>query len=247
MAIQTGDAIRADDFRGMIFPYAGATAPTGFLLCDGAAVSRTTYADLFALIGTTYGAGDGSTTFNVPDLRGRFAIGAGTGQKVATFVSRSGNVITVSGITNAGNNEFQTGQAVVYSASSGAITGLTDGATYYLIRISNTTFSLAASLADAQNGIAIPLSSNGTGAQTFTLTLSARTRGDTGGEENHAQSATELLAHVHKQINSTGSGTNAIGTQGSGAINGHDTGSTGGNAAMNVMSPFAVVNYIIKT
>ena len=54
---------------GIISAYAGSTAPGGFLLCDGTAVSRTTYAALFAVTGTTYGAGDGSTTFNVPDLR----------------------------------------------------------------------------------------------------------------------------------------------------------------------------------
>ncbi len=60
---------------GAVLPYAGATAPSGYLLCDGQAVSRTTYATLFALIGTTYGVGDGSLTFNVPDLRGRFALG----------------------------------------------------------------------------------------------------------------------------------------------------------------------------
>lgn len=54
-------------------------APAGWLLCDGAAISRTTYATLFAAIGTAFGAGDGSTTFNVPDLRGRAPIGAGAG------------------------------------------------------------------------------------------------------------------------------------------------------------------------
>lgn len=53
---------------GMIKPFAGTTVPTGYLLCDGSAVSRTTYADLFAAIGTTYGSGDGSTTFNLPAL-----------------------------------------------------------------------------------------------------------------------------------------------------------------------------------
>jgi len=53
------------------------TAPTGWLLCNGDAVSRTTYADLFAVIGTTYGSGNGSTTFNVPDFRGRVPAGIG--------------------------------------------------------------------------------------------------------------------------------------------------------------------------
>jgi len=56
---------------GVVLPYAGSAAPSGWLLCFGQAISRTTYADLFAVLSTTYGAGDGSTTFAVPDLRGR--------------------------------------------------------------------------------------------------------------------------------------------------------------------------------
>ena len=60
---------------GMMAPYAGATAPTGWLLCFGQAVSRTTYAALFAVLSTTYGSGDGSTTFNLPDIRGRVIAG----------------------------------------------------------------------------------------------------------------------------------------------------------------------------
>ena len=60
---------------GSVHIMATTTAPSGYLKCNGAAVSRTTYADLFAIIGTTHGAGDGSTTFNVPDLRGEFVRG----------------------------------------------------------------------------------------------------------------------------------------------------------------------------
>jgi microcystin-dependent protein len=62
---------------GALIPYAGTTSPDTnlYLLCDGAAVSRTTYATLFAVIGTSFGVGDGSTTFNVPDLRGRIPMG----------------------------------------------------------------------------------------------------------------------------------------------------------------------------
>ena len=67
-------------FAGAVMPTAGATAPTGWLLCDGAAVSRTTYSALFAAISTYYGAGDGSTTFNVPNLKGRVPVGIDTGQ-----------------------------------------------------------------------------------------------------------------------------------------------------------------------
>lgn len=57
---------------GMIFPWPGDTPPEGSIVADGRELSRTTYAGLFAIFGTTYGAGDGSTTFNVPDLDGRF-------------------------------------------------------------------------------------------------------------------------------------------------------------------------------
>jgi microcystin-dependent protein len=64
---------------GAVIDFAGAVTPVGWLLCDGSTVSRTTYANLFTTIGTTYGAGDLSTTFNVPDLRGRTSIGVGTG------------------------------------------------------------------------------------------------------------------------------------------------------------------------
>lgn len=60
---------------GLINPFAGSSAPAGWLLCNGAAVSRTTYADLFGEIGTTFGVGNGTTTFNLPDLVGRVPVG----------------------------------------------------------------------------------------------------------------------------------------------------------------------------
>ena len=83
-----GDVLTADVMNeiknsllpvGSLISYAGATAPSGYLLCDGSAVSRTTYSDLFTALSTAYGSGDGSTTFNLPDLRGRMPMGAGTG------------------------------------------------------------------------------------------------------------------------------------------------------------------------
>ena len=60
---------------GTIIPWPTASVPSGYLDCDGDAVSRSTYADLFAVIGTTYGSGDGSTTFNVPDIKDRVCRG----------------------------------------------------------------------------------------------------------------------------------------------------------------------------
>lgn len=85
---------------GTIVMFGAATAPTGYLGCDAAAVSRTTYAALFAVVGITWGAGDGSTTFNVPDLRGRAPIGTGTGSGLtARSLAASGGAETHTLIT----------------------------------------------------------------------------------------------------------------------------------------------------
>jgi microcystin-dependent protein len=64
--------------------------PPGWLICDGSAISRTQYPDLFDAIGTTYGSGDGSSTFNIPDLRGRVAVGKGTNASVDTLGENDG-------------------------------------------------------------------------------------------------------------------------------------------------------------
>lgn len=71
----TGDTLPV----GSIVPFGSDTVPENWLLCDGSAVSRTEYAELFSVIGGNYGVGDGSTTFNLPDLRGRVPLGKGTG------------------------------------------------------------------------------------------------------------------------------------------------------------------------
>jgi microcystin-dependent protein len=80
-----------------IVPWSTASAPTGFLECDGAAVSRSTYSALFAVVGTTYGTGDGSSTFNLPNLSDNVAMGKSGTKAVASTggantVSSTGNI-----------------------------------------------------------------------------------------------------------------------------------------------------------
>lgn len=75
---------------GLIAPYAGTTAPSGWLMCNGQAVSRTTYSSLFAIVGTAYGAGNGSTTFNLPNYTNRVAQGLGYGYLNAGLPEISG-------------------------------------------------------------------------------------------------------------------------------------------------------------
>jgi microcystin-dependent protein len=79
---QTANTFNGGTPAGAVMTFAMSTAPSGWLKCNGAAVSRTTYAKLFAAIGTTYGNGDGSTTFNLPELRGEFVRGWDDGRAV---------------------------------------------------------------------------------------------------------------------------------------------------------------------
>ena len=87
---------------GLVAPYAGSSAPAGYLLCDGTAVSRTTYATLFAVVSTTYGIGDGSTTFNIPDLKGRVIAGK---EATATRLTAGLSAITSTTLGATGGNE----------------------------------------------------------------------------------------------------------------------------------------------
>jgi microcystin-dependent protein len=88
-----GGTLYADSPIGSIVPYGGTTVPTGWLLCQGQAVSRTTYAELFAVIGTAFGVGDGSTTFNVPDLREATTKGVGLSGKSENHYSENGVIL----------------------------------------------------------------------------------------------------------------------------------------------------------
>ena len=112
-----GGTLWADSPIGTILAYGGASAPSGWFICNGSAISRTTYSELFAVIGTSFGTGDGSTTFNLPDMRESVPKGAGeTGQTVGAHVKSGGlavgeflddrvqNFSLNGNVTNAGDN-----------------------------------------------------------------------------------------------------------------------------------------------
>ena len=88
---------------GAIIPYAGSTAPFGTLICNGAAISRSAYPELFEAIGTTWGAGDGSTTFNIPDLRGYFL--RGVGGNSAGLAVEQGEIVGIVGESGSGKSQ----------------------------------------------------------------------------------------------------------------------------------------------
>lgn len=248
MAIEPGEDIVVSDMNelmppGTVLPYAGSSAPTGFLMCDGAAVSRTTYADLFAVISTTFGAGDGSTTFNVPDLRGRFAIGVGTGGK---SIALSGVAVSSNQLTVASNRDLHTGMEVTYAGSG--VTGLSAG-NYFVIRVDATHIKLAASRDDAVAGTAVAISGTPSGGS-LAWSLTPATLGQTGGEEAHTLTVEELAAHRHTAGDGNAFKTDGSGSADAGSTNNNtqvnETAYTGGNDPHNTLPPFVGLNYIIR-
>ena len=115
---------------GGIIDFASSTAPSGFLECNGAAVSRTTYSALFTVIGTTFGSGDGSTTFNLPDLRGEFVRGYDNGRGVdsgrvfgssqAESVGPHSHDIELSGYTDISHDSSAEGDRTISSSGTPA-------------------------------------------------------------------------------------------------------------------------------
>lgn len=111
---------------GTIIAYAGKTTPSGYLIANGAAVSRTTYANLFTAIGTIYGAGDGKTTFNLPDPRNRHLYGANTASEVgkkleAGLPNITGEFPTPAGRTVEQMQQFYVGSFWLKENNKGAI------------------------------------------------------------------------------------------------------------------------------
>jgi microcystin-dependent protein len=126
--------------RGSVYLYAGSKPPAGYLLCDGTAVSRTEYKELFALIGTTYGPGDGTSTFNLPDLQGKVVIGGSTEFPIGAKGGANQYTLSVSQLPNhwhsftdvSGVTDISGAHSHIYSPivpdTSAPDVGVTDGA-----------------------------------------------------------------------------------------------------------------------
>ena len=110
---------------GAVIPYAGSSAPGGWLLCDGRTVSRTTYAALFAVIGATYGAGDGNTTFALPNLQGRVAAGTSSSHPLASKAGADSKQITRANLPAEKLNLEDNGIWIVDSVQTGSESGRT--------------------------------------------------------------------------------------------------------------------------
>ena len=195
---------------GVIMAYAGTTAPLGFLFCDGTAVSRTGYASLYTAISGTFGIGDGSTTFNLPDLRGRTIIGLGTNAAVNALALSDGVAVanrrpqhrhtphTHSGATFAVQQIGASGGTGYYLGTAGTI-GTTDGGsgtatdsldapaflvTNYIISTTTVAPVVASNVTayggSVASGSSIVVTGNSTYLLTGTTALSTITGGVTG-------------------------------------------------------------------
>jgi microcystin-dependent protein len=193
---------------GMIAEFATPTPPSGYLVCDGAPRSRTAYADLFAAIGTTWGVGDGSTTFNVPDFRGVFRRGWDNGRNIDTgraFASQqqSQNLThSHSGTTNDGGTHVHTG------GTSGAGNHVHTGSTSVSGDHQHTV--------PAMNGPALSVSP---GFPNFVSQPSGVNSTSVAGNHTHSLAIDANGGHVHDvSINANGNHTHIFATSTSGGV-----------------------------
>lgn len=222
---------------GAMLQFGGSTAPAGYLLCDGSSYSTTTYADLYAVIGTTYGSGSG--TFQVPDLRGRVPMGAGTGTGLTarTLAGTGGTEThTLSTAELPSHNHGLTNTLSVASHTHGA-TGLTFTGT------AGTTGNESAHTHGAGNykansGVSSATAS-GTGVNRINAALTGETRDVTG-----TSGAGSAHSHSFTPDGTIGGSTagNTASLAGSLSVN-----NSGSGDAHNNLQPYIVLNYIIKT
>jgi microcystin-dependent protein len=225
---------------GLVLPFGGNTSPNGWLLCHGQAVSRNDFAGLFEVVGTTFGIGDGSTTFNVPDLRGRVAAGkdnmggtAANRLNVSTTGNTTNASATVSGIPSTAS--LAIGMKVV-----GA--GIPAGATILTIA-SATSVTISANATATASGVALRFG-----------VVDGATVGDAAGTQGHALTTAQIPSHNHDTYNNANGGimnnggTTYVGTSGNfTTIAGTATLASGGGQAHTNVQPTMVLNYLIKT
>jgi microcystin-dependent protein len=204
---------------GTIKPWGKATAPAGYVLCDGTAISRTDYADLFGVISTTYGAGNGSTTFNVPNLQGKMAQGydgstynlAGTG---------GANTVTVAVTNN------QAGSSTVTNNQSVTVTGSIDNTSLTSAQLASHRHEM-----NENNG---PI----TGGNYRKVNGQQVNDGGPTWSPNPMNEAGSGTGHNHSHtLAGTLTGTVAVATNLTGTVTA---------AGTNSFSPYLVLNYIIK-
>jgi microcystin-dependent protein len=219
---------------GSILPYGGSSAPnSSWLLCYGQAVSRSTYSSLYAILGDLYGSGDGSTTFNLPDLRGRVPVGLDNmGGSAANRIQRTTTISTTNASATA-TPASMTGLAVgMKIVSANVPAGTTISA------IGSTTITMSANATATASGT----------AARFSLMDDAQVLGKTGGTDTHTLITNELAAHSHALNKNGSAGGDGSGYAWASTSQSNSTGvaNTGGDDPHPNMQPGQITNFIIK-
>lgn len=222
---------------GVIVAWPGIAPPGGWLLCDGAAVDRTEHAAIFAVIGTTYGDGDGSSTFNLPDMRVRIPIGAGTGKGLAA----------TEGFGETVRNSLYS-HSHSHSASSFSSSGFAGDHSHSVSESSAGSHSHSASGSTSTAG-----SHNHSGQTGGPGITTDRAAGNfQAAHQNHSHSFTTTSngSHSHSVFVNTGFESSHSHNVGVGSGGGHShsvSTSTSVNSGGSPEHPFIALNYIIKT
>lgn len=263
--LTTREYVDAQGVSGQVTLFAGDTAPDGWLLCDGSNVSRTTYADLFAVIGTTYGAGDGTSTFGLPNLHQRFPRGTNTANMGSTGGANThthNNPSTSNTGAHAHNNP-STGNAGAHSHNQGN-TGSTNlnhthGGNSTGNAGSHSHNTGNASAGHTHGGPTSTGSVQG-GAGSFHYFASTVHGHGSANSTSHSHNVSNTGSHSHNvgtsnstninhghsnpSTSNTGSHAHSIGNTGNTGDHSHSVGSTGSTSNV---PPYVEMRYIIKT
>lgn len=240
---------------GVILAYGGAAAPAGWLLCDGSAVSRVTFAALFAILGTAYGAGDGSTTFLLPDLRGRAplglkstdadfdALGKAPGAKEVAAVGTN-SAPTFAGAALA--THAHGAGTLVPSAHAGAAVADHPSHTHAYTEVPNHVHGVSTILRTATTGGGTTQVTNAQDTSSTPDTTRKTDNPDGGVASGTTQGPSATLSHQVTQPSAhTMSGTSEAVSAGTPA--GTVTAPTFTGSPTSVVQPSLVVNFIVKT